>query len=110
MGSTNSVQPYCRFAIIDMQMMPRPSWSHLLGAIASPARGDSDISSPPPDEALPERSEPPRMCVSRANFRPASFDSRRSRRLLVYKISHIEYDRDRSFSFFARPERELLQR
>jgi hypothetical protein len=26
MGFTNSVQPYCRFAIITMQMMPMMSW------------------------------------------------------------------------------------
>src|SRR5215469_11498836 len=28
MGTTNSVQAYCRFATDDMQMMPRISWVH----------------------------------------------------------------------------------
>src|SRR5215469_12415684 len=28
MGTTNSVQAYCRFATADMQMMPRMSWVH----------------------------------------------------------------------------------
>src|ERR1044071_4457566 len=27
MGVTNNVQPYCRLAIITMQMMPRSSWT-----------------------------------------------------------------------------------
>src|SRR6516162_1063055 len=34
-GSMNSVQPYCRLAIITMQMMPRTSWPHRVHAGAT---------------------------------------------------------------------------
>src|SRR5262245_33106932 len=34
-GSMNSVQPYCRLAIITMQMMPSRSWPHRVHAEAA---------------------------------------------------------------------------
>src|SRR5262250_696120 len=34
-GLTKSVQPYCRLAIITMQMMPRTSWPHRVHAGAT---------------------------------------------------------------------------
>src|SRR5262249_40952282 len=33
-GLTNSVQPYCRFAIITMQMMPKTSWPQRVLGVA----------------------------------------------------------------------------
>ena len=33
-GPTNSVQPYCRLAIITMQMMPKTSWPQRVAAEA----------------------------------------------------------------------------
>src|SRR5215813_11432763 len=33
-GLTNSVQPYCRLAIITMQMMPKISWPHRVASDA----------------------------------------------------------------------------
>src|SRR3989338_6548237 len=41
MGPTNSVQPYCRLAIITMQMMPKTSW---LQRVASDAGGRRVVS------------------------------------------------------------------
>jgi hypothetical protein len=38
-------------AIIDMQIIPKRSWRHRLGAITSPTTLDSDISPAFPDEA-----------------------------------------------------------
>src|SRR5262245_45735132 len=51
-GPTNSVQPYCRLAIIAMQRMPMASWSHgwANGPLFTPdnerASTTSDISNP----------------------------------------------------------------
>src|ERR1041385_596945 len=39
MGLTNSVQPYCRLAIITMQMMPNSNWAHRV-PLDAPTRAD----------------------------------------------------------------------
>src|SRR5258708_19436155 len=75
-GFTNSVQPYCRFAIMAMQMMPTASCTHryAAGFVPSPSWTIAPISSPLPPDHLGYRPQMQRQCELSRHCNPPHLD------------------------------------